>query len=275
MVAGNPVSHSLSPQIHREFARQTRESLEYERLLIPEGGFQDEALKFFAQGGRGMNITVPCKEDAFRCARILTSRAKLAGAVNTLWPGPDGLLHGDNTDGVGLLRDLRGNLSWQLSARRLLILGAGGAVRGILGPLLECSPASVTIANRNIARGQALVREFAPHEPNVPLQATGFEHRDGPFELIIHATSAGLGGDMPELPSGLACPQTAAYDLTYRAGPTPFLQWAADQGVIRLSDGLGMLVEQAAESFWCWRQCRPQTAPVLRALRSALTELGA
>jgi shikimate dehydrogenase len=268
-VAGNPVAHSLSPRIHAEFARLTGQDLEYGRLLVPDGAFAVTARRFFDDGGRGLNVTVPCKEDAFRFAGRLSERARRAGAVNTLWLDGDGV-HGDNTDGAGLVRDLVEVLGWPVAGRRLLILGAGGAVRGILGPLLAQQPARLIVANRTVDRAQALAAAFA--DAACAVEACGFDELAGPYDLLLHATSAGLDGRLPTLPAGLAAPDAAAYDLFYADRPTPFLRWAAAAGIERRADGLGMLIEQAAESFLDWRGVRPETDSLRTLLRTPAAE---
>ncbi len=263
-VFGNPVSHSRSPDIHHAFAAQRGEDLSYERIEAPLDDFAGTLRQFFASGGQGANVTVPFKEQAFELCDVLTGRARQAGAVNTLWR-TDGRLHGDNTDGAGLVTDLCANHGWPLAGRQVLILGAGGAVRGVLGPLLAQAPARLVIANRTEARAQALVARFAT--AGVPLAASSLEQLTGRFDVIINAISAGLHGAMPPLPEGLADAATVAYDMVYGARPTPFMEWAQCRGATRVCDGLGMLVEQAAEAYLVWRGWRPATAAVLSALR--------
>ena len=269
-VMGNPIRHSLSPRIHALFAEQTGERLEYLAILVEPGGFRQAVDQFVAEGGRGINVTVPFKREAYELADACSERARRAGAVNTLVVEGGGLLRGDNTDGVGLVRDLRQNLGWELEGRELLLVGAGGAARGVLGPLLQALPRRVVVANRTPDTAELLAQEFADLGP---VSGCGLPELDGErFDLVVHATSAGLRGEVPELPAGLEMAGAACYDLQYGAGPTPFLRWARERGAARLADGLGMLVEQAAESFWLWRQVRPETAPVLETLRA---ELGA
>ncbi|MFZ5653816.1 MAG: shikimate dehydrogenase [Pseudomonadota bacterium] len=265
---GNPVAHSPSPRVHAAFAAQTGQDLSYDRLLVPLGEFAAAAGAFFAGGGRGANVTLPFKEDAYRFATRLSARARRAAAVNTLALEPDGGVLGDNTDGVGLVRDLTLNLGWSIAGRRVLILGAGGAARGALGPLLEQRPALVRIANRTAEKAVRLAAEFAALGA---IAGSGFAElrAEAPFDLVINATSAGLAGETPPLPAGVLAGGNA-YDMMYGAAPTPFLRRAGQQGAAALADGLGMLVEQAAESFALWRGVRPQTAPVIAALRAAL-----
>lgn len=271
---GNPVAHSPSPSIHAAFAAQTHQDLSYERLLVPLGEFAAAAAAFFAGGGCGGNVTLPFKADAYAFASRLTERARRAGAVNTLAREPDGGVLGDNTDGVGLVRDLVANLGWVIAGQRVLVLGAGGATRGALGPLLEQRPALLHIANRTAEKAVALAREFADLGA---VTGSGYAELAAkpPFDLLINATSASLSGEVPALPASALGAGCAAYDMMYGAAPTPFLRWAAEQGVAALADGLGMLVEQAAESFALWRGVRPQTAPVIAAVRASLAEKAA
>lgn len=269
-VFGNPVGHSLSPRIHALFAAATGEALTYEAVEIPLGGFSAAARAFFASGGGGLNVTVPFKEEALRFTDRLTERARRAGAVNTLARQGDGAVLGDNTDGAGFLRDLTENLGWPVAGRRVLLLGAGGAARGVLAPLLAAGPAELVVANRTAARARALAAAFADLGP---VEGVGWEALAGRrFDLVIQATSAGLTGALPPLPEGLLSPGAHCYDLRYGAAAVPFLRWAATQGAAAAADGLGMLVEQAAESFALWRGVRPSTGPVLQALRRELSE---
>ncbi|MBE7374013.1 shikimate dehydrogenase [Pseudomonas lopnurensis] len=264
-VFGNPIGHSKSPQIHAMFAAQTGQALSYEPLLAPLDDFPAFARAFF-RDGLGANVTVPFKEQACRLADLLSERARRAGAVNTLKKLDDGRLLGDNTDGAGLVGDLL-NAGVPLAGRRILLLGAGGAVRGVLEPLLAHKPATLIIANRTPSKAEQLVHEFAGLGP---LAASAFEQLGEPVDLIVNGTSASLGGELPPLPAGLIVPgRTFCYDMMYAAAPTPFCQWAAALGA-ETRDGLGMLVEQAAEAFELWRGVRPDTAPVLAALRRQL-----
>ncbi|ENO91028.1 shikimate 5-dehydrogenase [Thauera sp. 28] len=269
-VIGNPIAHSKSPQIHAAFARQTGQTLSYEALLAPLDGFVRAVEDFRAEGGRGMNVTVPFKLEAFTLSTRHTPRAELAGAVNTLAFGDDGIL-GDNTDGAGLVRDLIVNLGCTLGGRRVLVLGAGGATRGALLPLLDCRPATLVVANRSPAKADELVALFTPHAGRAALAASSFDALAGHrFDVVINATSASLSGALPPLPSGLYAPGAVAYDMMYGRGDTPFMAAARTQGAARVADGLGMLVEQAAESFTLWRGVRPDTAAVLAELRRQL-----
>lgn len=264
-VFGHPVGHSKSPRIHAAFAEQTGEAMTYEAIEAPRDDFAGAWRAFAAAGGRGANVTVPFKEDAFRLAEDLSPRARRAGAVNTLWLDAAGRLHGDTTDGVGLVRDLEAHAA-PLAGARILVLGAGGAVRGVLEPLLAVRPASLTIANRTADKATALAADFTDLGD---VRGGGFADVDGPFDLVINGTSASLAGDLPPLPEALFADGALAYDMMYGAEPTVFLVWAAERGA-RTVDGLGMLVEQAAESFFLWRHTRPDTAPVREMLRQAL-----
>lgn len=267
-VFGNPVRHSRSPQIHAAFAAQTQQSLSYRAHLVELGRFDSTARDFFAGGGKGFNVTVPFKLDAFAFAQELSERARRAGAVNTMALQGDGTVYGDNTDGVGLARDITDNLGWQLAERRILILGAGGAVRGILEPLLRHEPDLVVIANRTVEKAQQLARGFGDIGE---VRACRFEGLAGnQFDIIINATSASLAGELPPLPGDILNDGCCCYDLMYSVEPTPFMVWAASEMAWAVADGLGMLVEQAAESFNLWRGVRPSTRPVIEMLRAGL-----
>jgi shikimate dehydrogenase len=300
-VIGNPIAHSKSPAIHALFADQTGEPIEYGRILGTPDDFAGDVRRFVAAGGRGLNVTVPFKTDAFALLDDLSDHARAAGAVNTLIVRDGGLLRGDNTDGIGLIRDLTVNQGFALAGKRVLLLGAGGAARGVLRPLLEASPAALVIANRTAAKAEALagplgarqrrLAEVAPsttgvHDRNTPVDGEAESTRDGQaataivgcgldalrgqrFDLIINATSTGLDGQIPALPDDCLTDGGWVYDLLYADTPTPFCRWGRDRGAERALDGLGMLVEQAAESFWLWRGVRPQTSPVIAALRGA------
>lgn len=266
-VFGNPIGHSKSPLIHRLFAEQTGQALSYEALLAPLDDFEGFARAFFREG-LGANVTVPFKEQAYRLADRLSDRARRAGAVNTLKKLADGALLGDNTDGAGLVRDLRVNAGFALGGKRILLLGAGGAVRGVLEPLLAERPAVLVIANRTLEKAEQLAHEFADLGP---LVASGFDWMDESVDLIINGTSASLAGEVPPLAASLIRPgHTLCYDMMYARGATAFNRWAAAQGAARTLDGLGMLAEQAAEAFFVWRGVRPDTAPVLAELRRLL-----
>ncbi|WP_372878196.1 shikimate dehydrogenase [Spongiibacter marinus] len=268
-VFGNPIKHSRSPQIHAAFAEQTGQALHYRAHKVELGRFAEVASEFFRNGGRGLNITVPFKLDAFEFADELSGRARRAGAVNTLARGEDGRIYGDNTDGVGMVRDINDNLGWSLAGKRILVLGAGGAVRGILGPLLKQRPDELVVANRTLEKAEALAELFAELGP---VSGQPFEALPGrQFDLIINGTSASLSGDLPPLPSHILSNEGSAYDMMYGAEPTPFMRWAAAEAAWAVSDGLGMLVEQAAESFCIWRGVRPDTRPVIELIRQSLS----
>jgi shikimate dehydrogenase len=259
-VFGHPVAHSKSPLIHAAFARQTGQDMAYEAILAPLDGFAGSMAAFVAAGGRGANVTVPFKEKAYALANRLTPRAQRAGAVNTLKFESDGIL-GDNTDGAGLVADLTRNLHRTLAGKRILLLGAGGAARGAIGPLLDQQPAALVIANRTVSRGQELAELFDPRAT-----ACGFDTPDSPFHLVINATAASLAGELPPLSPRIFTAATLAYDMMY-GRDTPFLAFARKHDAAT-ADGLGMLVEQAAEAFFMWRGIRPDTAPVIAALRA-------
>ncbi len=273
-VFGNPIAHSKSPRIHAEFARQTGENLDYVALLAPLDGFEACVAAFRAGGGAGANVTVPFKEQAFRLATRRTPRAEAAGAVNTLtFDGADCL--GDNTDGAGLVTDLTRNLGVKLAGRRILLMGAGGAARGVVLPLLEQEPAALFIANRTADKAVALAGRLRGELQALGLRSAasglrggGYEALAGErFDIVINATAASLAGDLPPLPAGVFAEGALAYDMMY-GRDTPFLALARQVGA-RTSDGLGMLVEQAAEAFFLWRGVRPETAPVIALLRVA------
>lgn len=262
-VVGNPIAHSKSPIIHAMFAEQTGAALIYERMLAPVDQFAPTVRAFFARGGKGLNVTVPFKLEAFLLSVRHTPRAESAGAVNTLWMR-DGQLWGDNTDGVGLVRDLTRNLGVAIEGRRVLLVGAGGAARGVLRPLLEAEPDELVIVNRTRLRADELAEQGAAIGRT---RAVDFMHIDGQFDLVINATSASLAGDIPPLPAHVFAPQACAYDMMYADKPTLFMEYAQTIGAARASDGLGMLVEQAAESFFVWRGVYPATAHVIEELR--------
>ena len=269
-VIGHPIAHSKSPRIHAAFARQTGQALCYEAILAPLDGFSASVHAFRAAGGRGMNVTVPFKLEAFALADQHTPRARAAGAVNTLSFNSEGIL-GDNTDGAGLVRDLSVHLGCTLKGRRILLLGAGGAARGALLPLLDEQPAVLTIANRTPHKAEELASRFADSAASTQLHACGFEALAGQqFDLVINATAASLADAAPALPGGLYAPGALAYDMMYGRDDTPFIAAARAEGATRTADGLGMLVEQAAESFALWRGVRPDSSAVLAELRREL-----
>lgn len=271
-VFGNPVAHSKSPAIHAAFAAATAQELMYAARLAPIDGFSRAIADFVAAGGKGANVTVPFKEEACRLSTRLSERAARAGAVNTLLFTADGIF-GDNTDGAGLVRDITHNLGFALAGRSILLLGAGGAARGVIAPLLAGKPAALFIANRHADKAQALAATFADLAAvaDCRLAAGDFAACGGQaFDLVINATSASLSGQALALPAGIFAPGSLAYDMMYGKGETPFLQQARQQGAGRLADGLGMLVEQAAEAFFVWRGVRPATAALLASLRRDL-----
>ena len=268
-VIGNPVAHSKSPSIHAEFARQTGQDIAYGRILAPLGGFSKAVEDFRAEGGNGLNVTVPFKLEAFELAQELSARASDAGAVNVL-KFEGATIFGDNTDGVGLLRDIKGNLHFGVDGRALLLMGAGGAAQGVLGPLLDARPARLVVANRTLQRAERLVERFRAlgRVGDIALSASSYAALAGQrFDLVINATSASLADTVPELPEGIFACGSLAYDMMYGT-TTPFLTLALTQGAVRVADGIGMLVEQAAESFLIWRGVRPETRPVIEALKA-------
>jgi shikimate dehydrogenase len=272
-VIGEHIGHSKSPHIHALFARATQQAMQYGLIDVGAADFVVAAREFLTGGGSGLNVTVPHKPLALQLADTLTPRARRAGAVNTLARGlaggSDTSVLGDNTDGAGLVRDLTINLGFTLRGARVLLLGAGGAARGVIAPLLQSGAQSLVIHNRHVARAQKLAQEFADlgpvrSAPAVNAQGEGF----GPYDLIINATSASLRDELPLMATGVVGAQTLCYDCAYGERDTVFVSWARSAGAARAVMGLGMLVEQAAESFLLWRGLRPDTAPVLAALRS-------
>ena len=265
-VFGNPVSHSLSPAIHAMFAAAEGERLAYEAMLVPLGEFAAHARAFFGAGGAGANVTLPFKVDAFALADVASERARLAGAANFL-AMRGGKLHADNTDGAGLVADLTRNLGLDIGGRRVLLMGAGGAARGVIAPLLALGPAALVVANRTAGRAHELAARFAPHGP---IEAAALDAiAPGAFDLVVNATSGGTRGEALEFPAHVFGPATLAYDMAYGRAAGSFIAQARARGA-RASDGLGMLVEQAAESFLSWRGKRPATRPVIEALRNRL-----
>jgi shikimate dehydrogenase len=265
-VFGHPIKHSKSPRIHRLFAEQTGQSLHYGAQEVTSEQFLDAVNAFFADGGKGLNCTVPLKELAFAFAERTTSRAAFSKAVNTLALQPDGSILGDNTDGQGLVTDLVHNHALNLKNTKILILGAGGAARGIIGPLIEQDPTGVVIANRTAEKAVSLAAEFAELGP---IQGCGFgELKMLQFDLILNATSASLSGQLPPLPEGLLAEHGSCYDLAYGNEPTAFVRWGQAHRAVKSLDGLGMLVEQAAEAFYLWRGIRPETRSVIELLNA-------
>jgi shikimate dehydrogenase len=264
-VMGHPVSHSKSPRIHAAFAAQTGADLQYTAIEVQPGTFAARAREFFAAGGKGLNITVPFKQEAWELADVHAPEAAAAGAVNTLFQAADGKLHGHNTDGIGLVRDIVSNHGGVLKDASLLILGAGGATRGILLPILLQLPASIVIANRTARKAAELAELF---QDQGDITGGGYDALAGQsFDWIINATAASLQGELPPLPAGILRAKGWCYDLMYAQEPTVFCRWATQQGAAHALDGLGMLVEQAAEAFRIWRGISPDTAPVLAELR--------
>jgi shikimate dehydrogenase len=263
-VVGHPINHSWSPFIHGLFAKQTAQHMVYRLYDISPDDFRVQVLEFFGRGGRGLNVTVPHKEAAADIANALTERADRAGAVNTLIMQDDHTLLGDNTDGHGLITDLRKNLALEITNERVLILGAGGATRGVIAPLLSLGPTELVIANRTPDRAVNLASLFSDLGP---VRGCGFEDvGDDPFDLVINATAAGLSGSVPNIEGSVVASHSVCYDMSYSKSATPFVTWAIEQGCSRAHKGWGMLVEQAAEAFTLWRGVRPDTEPVLTAL---------
>lgn len=266
-VFGNPIGHSKSPFIHAQFATALGEQLQYDAILAPLDGFADSWQRFVAGGGKGGNVTVPFKEQAYQLAERLTDRAKQAGAVNTLYIDSAGKLCGDNTDGIGLVADLK-RLGVNLVGINVLLLGAGGASRGAIGPLLAAGVKQLVLANRTVSKAQAIAINFDQR-----VEACGYADIPGlDYQLVINATSAGLNGERPDINVRHLRYCQLAYDMLYGAKPTPFLQWAKVAGVLQQADGLGMLVAQAAEAFYIWRGKRPDIAAVLKLLKQQLTQ---
>ncbi len=271
-VFGNPIKHSKSPEIHAMFAEQCAQPMVYRAVKVDLDGFARAASRFFNDGGSGLNVTVPFKRESFEFAERVSARARRAGAVNTLSRAADGAIEGDNTDGIGLIRDLIANLGWTVRGLRVLLLGAGGAARGVLEPLLRERPKELLIVNRNGARATQLAREFSDIGP---LRGGAYDLiGKQKFDLVINATSAGLTGAAPELPGDLLTERSCCYDMVYGAEPTPFMRWSAHHAAWAVADGLGMLVEQAAESFYIWRNARPATGPVISHLRETMAARG-
>jgi shikimate dehydrogenase len=263
-VVGHPISHSWSPFIHGLFAKQTAQHMVYRLYDISPDDFRVQVLEFFGRGGRGLNVTVPHKEAAADIANALTERADRAGAVNTLIMQDDHTLLGDNTDGHGLVTDLQNNLALEITNSRVLILGAGGATRGVIAPLLSLGPTELVIANRTPERAVNLASLFSDLGS---IRGCGFEDvGDDPFDLVINATAAGLSGSVPNVDGSVIASHSVCYDMSYSKSATPFVAWAIEQGCARAHKGWGMLVEQAAEAFTLWRGVRPDTEPVLTAL---------
>jgi shikimate dehydrogenase len=265
-VVGNPVGHSLSPRIHGSFAEQTGQNISYRAIEIPLGSFTNYIRDLQQQGTCGLNVTVPFKREAWELCDRLSARAEDAGAVNTLSLQPDGNIVGENTDGVGLVRDLMDNLHLEIKQKKILVLGAGGAVRGVLGPILAQSPEILAIANRSQHKAVALAQDFSDHGN---IQAVGYEELGSEkFDLIINGTAAGLSNQVPAIPETLLHGDTVCYDMVYNIkAATAFVDWSLRGGALHAFDGLGMLVEQAAEAFLVWRGVRPGTTELIQSLR--------
>ena len=274
-VMGNPVKHSKSPEIHSLFADQCNVPMKYDRIQVDAGGFDQAVSHFSAHGGAGLNVTVPYKVEAWKMCKsnqnTISQRADLAEAVNTLKFGQDGSVSGENTDGAGLVSDLEKNIGLELANQRILVIGAGGAVRGILGPLLDRVPTGITIANRTVIKASTLVDRFSSKiemNPTTLVKSCSLSDiPEQPYDLVINGTAASLEGSLPGINPACLGPDSTVYDMMYSLQPTVFMSWALSCGAGRAHDGLGMLVEQAAESFFIWHGQRPQTGPVIQALR--------
>jgi len=266
-VIGNPIEHSLSPEIHRQFAQQADINLEYTKTLGESGGFAQAVQHFMARGGKGINVTVPFKLDAFSLCDQLSERARLAGAVNTLWFDAGGI-HGDVTDGVGLVRDIEQNHAVSIKGKRVLVIGAGGAVRGVLQPLQEAGPKELVICNRTHGKALDLAELFVAYGPIVAMEMKSLQGVS--FDIVINGTAASLGNELPAVPASVFHEARFVYDMMYSRQPTVFMKWALNQGAAQAADGLGMLVEQAAVGFEIWHGVKVRTAPVIAALRQGV-----
>ena len=266
-VIGNPIEHSLSPEIHQQFAQQAGIALEYTRTLGEAGGFRQAVQHFMATGGKGINVTVPFKLEAFALCDHTTERSRLAGAVNTLW-FDNGEIHGDVTDGEGLVRDIEQNHAISLGGRRVLVIGAGGAVRGVLQPLLEAGPRELLICNRTQGKAMELADLFAGLGPIRAVAMNALEGED--FDIVINGTASSLANELPAVPASVFRQARFAYDMMYARQPTLFMKWALDSGAEQVADGLGMLVEQAAAGFAIWHGVEVDTAPVIASLRQGV-----
>lgn len=266
-VFGNPISQSKSPFIHAEFAKQTMRDIDYQAILAPVDQFEATLRTFIDNGGKGANVTAPFKEQAFALCNDLSELAQLAGAVNTLSFSADGKIQGDNTDGVGLVNDLINHFG-KLQNKRLLLVGAGGAARGCILPILQSGVAELVICNRTFSKAQQLAELFASYGK---VTAIDIEHLDAPFDIVINSTSAGLSGKLIELPTAIINAQTACYDMTYSKDTTLFNLWAQQCGANKVADGLGMLVGQAAKSFSLWQGVMPDSKPIMLKLRQLMS----
>ncbi len=263
-VIGNPIAHSKSPIIHQAFAKQLKQDIDYSARLIELDNLAAGIQQLQAEGFKGINVTVPFKEQVWQLIEHKSIRANLAGAVNTVVFHPDGQRYGDNTDGIGLCRDLIDNNQITLSQRRILLLGAGGAAKGVVQPLLDHQPTELVIANRTVSKAEELAKTFAEYGT---VNASSFEDIKGEYDLIINATSASLHGEVPPIASSVLSVNSSCYDMMYGTSDTAFIQWAKARGVTKTMDGLGMLVEQAAEAFRIWRGIKPQTQSIIKQLR--------
>ena len=266
-VVGNPIAHSRSPQIHAAFAQQIGRRIDYRAELVPPDEFERWAAHFFAQGGLGLNVTLPFKTRAFELADEVSSRAQAAGAANFLMRDDGGRIVADNTDGKGLVSDMTAGAGWSLADARILLIGAGGAVKGVIPALLEAGPKIISIVNRTAERAEQLADEW--RAIGAPVQGAGLKSgASGEWDVVINGTSTGLSGGMPALPDSLnMAPGCRCYDMAYGDQPTPFMLWSTERGAVATRDGLGMLVEQAAESFYLWIGDYPDTRPVIDHLR--------
>lgn len=266
-VLGNPVAHSKSPQIHAAFALQSGQKIAYEALLVPVEEFAAQASNFIEAGGRGFNVTLPFKQEAWQWVKRSSEKARVAGAVNTVSVDQGGCINGDNTDGAGLLADITVNRNWPIEGEEILIIGAGGAVRGVLQSILEAKPRRLVIANRTFEKAVMLSDAF---KSTGDISALRLDHLHDSFDLIINGTSASLQGEVPDLDASIIDSNCRCYDMMYAAHATPFIRWATSLGARSVSDGLGMLVEQAALAFEIWRGVKPQTKPVIDLMRAVL-----
>lgn len=269
-VFGRPIEHSKSPQIHTLFAKQKGIELNYQAIEVPLEKFNDYVNSFFSQQGKGLNVTVPFKEQAFNLCDILTDRAKLSGSVNTLWFDEQSKINGDTTDGKGLINDLTNNHNIDLNNKTILVLGAGGSVKAILEPLCLQTPEQIVIANRTVEKAKQLAENFSSLANIKAYSYSDLSERDNihsSFDIIINGTSLSLKGELPAVPASMISNKTCCYDLMYSNNETVFMAWAAEQGAAKVMDGLGMLVEQAAEAFYIWHGVMPDTASVIKVLR--------
>lgn len=268
-IIGNPIAQAKSPALQTAFAKQCGEDMEYGAILGLPGGFVEAVRAFHHSGGKGMNITMPFKLEAYELADELTPRGRAAGAINMFTLRADGSILGDNTDGFGIVRDITHNLAFPLKGKRVLMLGAGGAVRGTLLPLFDEQPAQVFIANRTASKAVDLATEFREQAGAIALAGGGFADITGEFDVVINGSASSMTNDVPPLPAAVWGKLALAYDMAYKKEPTAFVQAARQAGVPQVADGLGMVVEQGAECFYLWRGIRPDTAPVIKALREA------